>query len=438
MYKFDWNLLENLTKITGTKNADLKKDYGCGCSTWYRWIRLHSISVSSLVDLLNRVHISISHFLITDDATPTGWNGLITPSDQWSPITWHNERIGNLYGNGKWAIAPTPHALSKMSKLSDQHRLTRWETNPDMMRVLDFVEFLNILKLDARLFVEDNNGVIKVPQWDYEPQTIPAITVSNEHVISGLQNDSKLKDKRIANLNIKALRLGRENMELRSVKQPAENTQYGLAKESPTFSGYGLFAKGYNFHIALLKKIPELFVMTERDFRLRFGLHTNTLRSGENIKVSKLIDICNYFRISICHFFPPKSEPLVVHDRYYYEISPRVFIPIENKSENLKYIFGKYSIYGYSMARRTQTGSKNKAYRSEIKSESLMAVTLADICTKLNIPPTIFLKDENKKGYPPYATSNNETLIRNAIDMMKEIEILREKLRKVNYPKLKT
>lgn len=440
MYVFNWSLFENLPKITGVPVSAMKKEYGISASTWYLWIKAQSITMGSLVDLLNKVRVSMADLLTSEDSTPVkkGWKEYVMPKDLWTPIVWHNESIGKLYGNGEWARAEGPTALAKKLECGNFRRLQRWEANPDIMRLEDLLNLLNRLKIDAKLFIEDNNGVIELPVWkDMENMDmLHRIEENNENLIR-LQSADKLKEKRIVDLSRKVEQLQAENRELRSRKESVSSKGKGsVLGESELFNPFR--NKGYVFHSELWKKMPELFDVTLYEFCKIVGMtSSNFINVGNNVKLDKLIAACNYFHMSICHFFPPKSEPLVVQDRIYYEIPSRIFVPIESRVDNMKYIFGRYSVFGHSVdALKKQTGIGHALHgklseSSSIAAGKLMSLTLADVCTSFNISPMVFLKDENKKGRPSYAVSNNELLLLNSIDMMKEIENLRAENRKL-------
>ena len=169
------------------------------------------------------------------------------------------------------------------------------------------------------------------------------------------------------------------------------------------------------------------------------GIFRSAFTASPNIKVDVLVRACNLLHISVMHFFPPRNEVGVIHDRSYYEISPRLFSPIENRMDNMKFLFGRYSVLDIStdaLSRQCGIGQRGFASMADGGDRSRV-FTLADVCTQFNIPPALFFKDENRKK-PPFAESRNEQLLANAMEMMREIAELREDNRRLRERLKKT
>ena len=93
----------------------------------------------------------------------------------------------------------------------------------------------------------------------------------------------------------------------------------------------------------------------------------------------------------------------MVHDRFFYQISERMFVPVELHMENVKYLFGRYSVI---------KTDKNDLYRlvgvwdtyfrklTKGDDEFSRVMTLTDICTQFNISPGggILYRWESQQG----------------------------------------
>lgn len=401
--------------------------------TFQKWEK-GEMSCESLVKVCNTFRISLSHFLVVGNRTSHSVNpsDCIIPESKWKPVEWHNEAAGTLFGPGGLTGITNKEASQRLGFASPQV-FAQWAASPAAMRVASLVSMLNEFQLDISLFFKDSNHPLPLPAWE----------VGNKHVSDILQDrmkgyretERKLSEALSTISHLKA-ELGRTRNEVRVLRagqtpRPREEAISGRVSENPVSYGSPLAERGYAFHLSLWESLPGLFEMKAADFCEGIGMRLDSFYSLKNIHVDLLVKACNMLHISISHFFIPKNEPPVVQDRVYYQMSPRVFVPIESRMDRLKHMFGKHSVTGYT---REELGRIGGIYRDgfsgmcEGTGKRSRVLTLVDICTQFSIPPWLFFHDENRKK-AIYAQSVNERLFLNAISLEEENEILKAKLK---------
>ena len=121
-----------------------------------------------------------------------------------------------------------------------------------------------------------------------------------------------------------------------------------------------------------------------------------------------------------------------MHDLGYYQVSPRLFKPVELHMERMKFLFDKDSCTGFSINDVVDSGLAGRtAFSGYAKADSTARViTLCDICTQFNLPPWIFFDDENRRK-AVYSQSQNERLLLNAIRTSEENKQLKQQIRRL-------
>lgn len=433
MYKFDYLQISRLPSIMGTTKAYITKKLGVQSHTYRKWEK-GEMSCESLVKVCNTFRISLSHFLVVGNrpSHPAGASDCIIPEGEWKPVEWHNEAAGTLFGPGGMTGVTNKDASQRLGFASPQI-FAQWAASPAAMRVASLVSMLNEFQLDVSLFFKDSNRPLPLPAWE----------IGNKHISDILQD--RMKGHRdmerkysealstVSHLKVELERVRNENRALRAGRESRFREEYisGITAEAPVVYGIPSSERGYAFHLSLWESLPALFEMKAQDFCEGIGMRLDSFYSLKNIHVDLLVKACNMLRISISHFFIPKSEPPVVQDRFYYQMSPRVFVPVENRMDRMKHMFGKHSVTGYT---RDELERFSGIYRDgftgmcEGSGKRSRVLTLVDICTQFNIPPWLFFHDENRKK-AIYAQSVNERLFLNAISLEEENERLKAKLK---------
>ena len=306
----------------------------------------------------------------------------------------------------------------------------RWANTPSAIKVKVFIDLINTYKVDAGLFFKDENFPVPIPAWEEECGSHESF----EYRLKSYRKLEKLlaeKEREIRSMRVERERLNREILLLRTKKEDRKSVSVsiGMASEPTVQYASPFTERGYVFHEQLWDKLPEMFDMSRKDFCDAVGISFRNSYDCKNILVSSVVKACNMFRMSISHFFLPKNEVSVVHDSGFYVVSKRMFAPIEDRMDRMKYLFGRYSAAGNTAQDLNRQGIGYGGFNGMGKSDGTGRVlTLCDICTTFNIPPYVFFDDENRRK-AAYSQSVNERLILNAIEAVKEVEKLRAEKR---------
>lgn len=418
------NLFKALPKLLGIKHKDFKECIGVPSPTYRRWLKEGISSMALLTDMLNRLHLSFADFIITDryPLAVQSKEAYLIPDSIWTPIEWMPQKIATLYGENSSTGVLTKTALSNKLNMSDYKRLDRWMTGETPLSVNDFLHVINTLQIDARVFIADSNKVIARPVFDWEKNIASERVKELEDEVKKLSFELGVRNKEILKLDkeLKSVYKKRESGE----GSPETHVRLGVLAESRV--AYPEFKRGYAFHNELWKSLPNIFGVTARSLCMELGLQ-KIIFTRDDVKIDTVIKVCNHLRISFMHLIRPLNEPPVVKDKGCYIISPSMFKPIENHLYNLHHVF-KEKTFGLPNDKLRSFGVRWGGKRSLMKEygKRSMMVTLANICTEFNIPPSIFIHDPNNRKRDAYSVSRNETLMNNCIRMAETITILRK------------
>lgn len=419
MYSFNQNLLVGLDKILGKSYTDISVSAGLKPRRLYRWISEQGMSVSDFVEFLNKYRLSMADFLITSENKPVDWRKetYVIPMDIWSPIQWNPSSLLKIFEKENAANVIDKTGLAKVLGFASYTSIDRW-IDEGTMKLKTFIEMLNKLQLDAKDFIDDPNKVIGCPNWAPE-QSYPVGQLKEL-----LESQKKLqamvreRDSLIADMQTRIKELKKENQ---SLKDTLRNP---MAAEPAVPKIFG--RKEYVFNSDLWMALPDVFGITKAELCRVAGIWQSTY-GKYSVSMDALIKVCNEFRMSITHFFVLKGEPVVVHHRSVYEISKHLFVPIEDRSENLDFIL-KNVTSGVTVQKFCKaSGIHNGAVKnfSEEGSKKRTAQTVAHICNTLGVPVSLFFQDLNIKGKASHAGSLNETLVENCVALYKELQELK-------------
>lgn len=425
--------MESLPRLLGMTQGGLAKEIGITHVTLARWNK-GEIPCSALVKLCNLYRISLSSFLVLKENPEVTRckSDYVFSQGLWSDVEWNSLPMGTLFGSGGRTGVTRKEAAEHLGFSSGQI-FDRWAGNPDSLRVNDLLGVLNEYRIDASLFFKDVNVPIPLPAWETGEKHIADIVSERMKNYKDLEVALSEAVSENRSLRLANERLTRENLLLRERKEPGKTAASvsGLVKESSVSYGNPFGGRGYVFHLELWEKMHEIADMTKEEFCKAAGIDYRNSYTWKNVTVDTVVRVCNMLHISISHFFLPKSEVPVVHDAGYYVVSPRLFSPIEDKMDNMKYLFGRYSATGFSTRDLNWQGIwHTRMSGMSRKGGTARVLTLCDICTTFNIPPYVFFKDENRKK-AAYSQSLNERLILNSIEIEKELKALRLEIKKL-------
>lgn len=421
MYHFNQKLLCEIHQILGKTNTELSMDAGFGQRRMALWINSQSMSVPDFVKFLNKYRLSMADFLVTKEDNPVDWRkeAYVIPIEIWTPIVWHPQKITEIFSKPNAANVVDKTGLARVLGFADYTPIDRF-VKTGSMKLKVFIEMLNKLHLDAKDFIEDSNKVVPCPAWDMEAGfPLAKINEALERQ-KRMQNTLKDKDRLIADLQTHIKELKKEVESLRrALRSP-------VAAESSYPRPFG--RKEYTFNIDLWRALPEIFGLNPTEFCSMIGM-TRALFQLDNVNIDFVIRACNMFRMSITHFFPPKGEPVAVQYRSFYEISKNLFMPIEDRSENLEIILKKQTS-GITVKEFTKvTGFHREVVKNFTtkKSDKRSALGIVHICNKLGIPISVFIHDPNVIGKASFSGTLNETLAENCIAMYKDLQKYKSK-----------
>ena len=423
MYYFNLKLMRELDKVMGVSHSELCRSAGFGLRRTIRWSEDPSMTVFEFVEFLNRFRFSMADFLISKEEVPVVWKkeAYVIPIDIWTPVEWDPSKIADILKRGNDANVNSLTGLAKLMGLSCSAPVANWINNAKSMKMPALIEMLNKLHIDAKELIVDRNKAIATPEWETQSvQIVKGLEKALEDA-DNFRKQLKDKDRLIMELQLHIKELKRENAALKELA----NTSIVAELPAPYFP---LRKREYVFHDELWHSLPDLFGMTKKDFCQLVGLHP-TLFFQNNVDISVLVKACNELRISVSHFFLKADEPKVVQHRGFYEMSPQVFRPIEDRSENLELVLHKQT-FGFTkkqfcsvtgMGHRTiEAISSGRGHHSKV-------VSLLDICNRMGIPLGVFLYDPNKLKRNESFSTLNETLAVNCIEMYKELKSLKKK-----------
>lgn len=434
MYYFNLELLKRLPVLMGIPRTEMSKRIGTSWMT-YLEVEKGKLSCERLVYICNCFRIPLRHFLVLSP-NPKQLNlasDYVLPVDQWKPVEWHNEVFFTLFGQKDSMTGISKAEAASRIGSTNSTIFNQWSQKSSSTRVESLLTVLNEFKLDASVLLKDPNMPIPVPEWDPEGYMADQI-VSRLERMKELERSTMENESANRRLRRECERLQRENEALRKGQvQGTSSPAHGVVSEMGMPVRFPLTPRGWKFNQELWDNLPDVLGVPVVEFSEVIGLTSVAYRNNTNVKLNWLVDVCNKYRISPSHFFLPKSEPSVVQDRIFYQISERMFVPVELHMENVKYLFGRYSVI---------KTDKNDLYRlvgvwdtyfrklTKGDDEFSRVMTLTDICTQFNISPGVFFTDGNRNK-AVYSQSNNEQLMLNAIEIMKEVEYLRGEVRKL-------
>lgn len=432
MYHLNRNLIERIPKLLRITRRELCQQLGVEYRQFNRWTEGKYMSVDMLVALSNFTRISLAEFLVVSEnpVQRSSAESYTTPADRWVPVSWRREALLELFGsNGTLGLSKV--YVAKKLGIANYQDLDRWATTDAKVDVFVIIRALNEFHIDATQFFCDSNGSIPVPIWEIEKPEMAEIIVDKLEQLRSAEIGKRASDRRVSEYKVENERLKKE---IESLKRQlnAGSAAPGLLKEPSTaYRPFGGKVE-WTFNKALWQALPDMFELTKSDFCSRFGYaQMSDYYTTDNVRISILLGVCNELRLSVSHFFIRKGTTPVIHDRAFYQMSRTVFQPIASRMDALNYLFGRWSVFGYSTQEFNQrTGLYYRSLKSTSDDERSRVLTLSDICSEFNLSPMLFFDDPNRKDDHPIL-NRYEQLILNAIDMRREIEKLRATVKRL-------
>lgn len=444
MYHINWALIEKIPHVFDVSLRKWAAVVGKTIPSVKAWGTDKGISVYDLVLTCNWLHISIAEFIsIEKEPVIKKKHEYLISQESFQEIKFHNEMIGEIYGNGG-ILGISKTQFANQVGVATVY-VDKWVRDPKQIRLSRFIKMMNVFELNIRQFIEDPNKVIQFSVWDIDKSSpkfnrmIEHLSLENKNYQEEnekLKKISERKEKIIVSMSSSIERLREENENHKKIIEKINLTDdhsfSGILAEGDVSYLRG-FAK-YKFHYELLRMLPDIFGIKRVKFARMFSLGQDFLYKDKyNIYVDKLISICNYLHISFSHFFVRDWDEFVIKERRFYEIPENRFVPIKSKFGNLKFVFGKHSIFDIPIEEVDAINSYSayNAWAKEDGSSTFKIMTLISVCNDFNIYPSVFIEDENRKNIQYYPTSKNEALILNCIDLKRKVIELTEENKKL-------
>lgn len=433
MYYLNYRLIGKLPELLEMGKKEFAAKVGTTFVTYKRWAE-GEITCLSLVNLCNNLHIPLSHFFVLEENVELKSRraDYVIPGEHWQPVKWNNGVPVTLFGNEGLLSVSKAEAASMLGFRSYQI-FDQWAASPAAAKTKDVLNLINTFRMDASQFFDDPNSILPAPLWELDGQRIASVLKERIDGYQSMERRLRSKERELVSMRMERERLKREVAVLRQDRETCKESSVSRGLVTGLEAAHNPFQrKGYEFNLELWKNMPALLDMTHKDFCHSIGIGTTHASTFDNVQVKVLAAACNLYRISISHFFLPKGEVAVVHDLGYYQVSPRLFKPVELRMDRMKFLFGKDSCTGFSVGDMEDSGIAGRmAFSGYTKEDSTARViTLCDICTQFSLPPWIFFDDGNRRK-AVYSQSQNERLLLNAIRTSEENRLLKQQVRRL-------
>lgn len=150
----NWKLLTGLHTVLGISRKQMLEE--CGLKNTSACYNEGDLTISALVKLCNRWKISTRHFFQRDTGvTPILYTNEFYVSHEWTPVIFHPEYIGDLYGKNS-LTGLNKEELAQTEALSEW-KIRAWSHPDSPMRITDLLRICNELNVTPSCFITDKN-----------------------------------------------------------------------------------------------------------------------------------------------------------------------------------------------------------------------------------------------------------------------------------------
>ena len=144
MYYFNHKLIERLPELFQMNRTDFCRMYSLRYGTFLK-MEQGDARCSMLVDLCNRLRISMSHFIVTTPEPERMYSlsDYQTPKDKWKDIKWNNRIFATLFRESGITGLYKKVAVSRM-RHTNPNTFDYWGENPSAARMDMFIRLLNL------------------------------------------------------------------------------------------------------------------------------------------------------------------------------------------------------------------------------------------------------------------------------------------------------
>lgn len=150
----NWELLKNLTHVTGTSKRELMRVGNIG--TYSNALEDGNMTIPSLVKICNKFQISSRHFFLRDANMPVHLKTYSQyRTDEWKKISFHPEYLNDLFGR-EGLTGLTRKDIAQMVGVSET-TIRSWKIEYSTMRIKDMLNICNSLSVSPWCFITDLN-----------------------------------------------------------------------------------------------------------------------------------------------------------------------------------------------------------------------------------------------------------------------------------------
>lgn len=458
MYKFNMLLFNRILQFKNNNGVRLCTQAGFSSRTLISWGNYYTkIPVWGIVDICNAARISIASLLDNiekDCIDDIDYNIRPIPEDQFKPLTFDNEAIGNIYKKGGWCKITKNEFLSKLGVYDGT--VNNWIHNQKALRLSVLIDICNTFELNINKFIIDPNRPAVSPTKDGSTHALLAFQQMQTNMKS-LQLTNIQQSKMIASMQreIEKLKEERDNFKntclLLEKKQASREWSSALAVAediappyaSPpamrTFSstGTGISKQNktrYVFNKYLFKSLPTLSGMSLEALSSLCKISPVYLEEGgDEFRFSQLVNLCNKLHISIRHFFLPEGELYIIAQPEEYFLDANHFGRITFCLDNIASLADVGGVLGLGRAHFCETiGISTTTFSEWIKGKnqsSLSVNGLLRICNAYHISPDMFFEDPNSEIPRSYPISPEDILFTENLMLKKQAK---EQQKKIN------
>lgn len=422
MYYFNFLLFKKLNSLFEITQKELSiKVFGTAFRYRQKIDNQNRISVLDMVDICNKLRISISHF-ITLDPDPFYRDKVteyVIDSALFKPITFDNARMVLLYGKDGLAGDLSKREFAELMGASGASLYLWIKQKRCTMRLNQLIDMCNKFGVNIGEFIIDPNSPL--PMNDVVKGTLSAGTRKSLDEVRELRaivsNDRQI----IATLK-------RENESMR-----LSQSGHHVAEEYGAYQIAERPVREWVFNKPLLDALPELLLSSRTDVMRGLGMTNASVSYNDgDVMVQLLVALCNRYRISSKHFFVRNNEDVgKVRDLSFYQSND--FQPVSFHPERVGDIFGKHSLTGLKLGEvLEQLGCSEQKIRNwrDMDKSTLRVNDLVEMCNVLSVTPSCFITDNNRTG-SIYALTTAEFYLEESRLMAQENMRLREELKRL-------
>lgn len=420
MYYFNILLFKRLPSLLGMTQAELS-DLCLGAKHKFarRIINQDSFPFQELIDICNRLRISLANFITLNPNEPFLENkyNYIIPEGKFIPIEFKPKNIRFVYGPNGLGGNITRDDFANAMGVS-LATITRW-INPDLCSIslTEILKLCNYYKINISSFVEDKNKKLEEIEEEVQATQLPTRI---------WQEITELKQV-----------LEKEREENRLLKQENEQLRITLksyifqAEESIENERQGKNIRKWIVNWSLLENLKNILGITEKELikSAEFTNDTTTLEDM-NIPLMSLIKLCNKWHISIRHFFMRYNGTKPQIHKYSYYRSEK-WKTIIFHYEYISDLFGQDALTNLNLSEIAELNEVGEAtIRAWCTSPNTIRISdFIRLCNTLEVTPSCFISDNNRIELN-YNMTYTEFLIEENRILRQRILRLKEKILK--------